>query len=434
MELLLRADEEEVGSEQAAVRARGIEYADWSDTSPGFWDELIGRPSSKTTLYPCSAKRVIVPRSASWSKFPVAPPVLGLGATWASLFPRLPAIFSRALDRGTDLRLNLNSSSSRPPDPALQWFITIVHRAAEGHCFESISTSSIRFLFFFLGRIRHFFRASACLFIDCIFSAIGARHKYCTTALKNVNIMADNLPPSSPVRRSATTSATSTSNPNLLSPPRRPVSRGKERRNPSITPRKFQRFFTPRSRISAQPTAARKALCDLTAPALNRYQTPSSPLKPISEELQDGNEHRGKRRKFNHQMMATPEKQTATAAYLPPSPLQSSPLLPTPDLQPGWSSSPIRSLQSRRAALQDGSGGGVYRDEDVSDDEMEEDVVDEELVEAPMPLPAPVPLHRRGLGAQLVQRMTGAMRFASERALECPVAGKYPSCSSICLS
>ncbi|KAK4147157.1 WD40-repeat-containing domain protein [Dichotomopilus funicola] len=231
--------------------------------------------------------------------------------------------------------------------------------------------------------------------------------------------MADNLPPSSPTRKSATTSVNSNSNPNLLSPPR-PVSRGKERRNPSITPRKFRRFFTPRSRISAQPTAARKALCDLTAPALNRYQTPSSPLKPISEEeLQDSghHEHRGKRRKFNH-LTTTPEKQTT--AYFP-SPLQSSPLLPTPDLHPGWGSSPLRSLQSRRA-LQDG-GGGVYRDEDVSEDEEEEEgEADEELVKAPVPLTAPVPLHHRGLGAQLVQRMTGAMRFASERALECPVA------------
>ena len=214
--------------------------------------------------------------------------------------------------------------------------------------------------------------------------------------------MADKMP-SSPARRSATLNASL-----LSSPPRAPSStRGKERRNPSITPRKFQRFFTPRSRVSSQPSAARKALCDLTAPALNRCQTPSSPLKPVSEEpnlpqLHDA--HRGKRRKFDH---STPEKQRG---YLP-SPLNSSPLLPTADLRPGLRS-PIQSLRARQA-LQD----GVYRDDDVSEDEEEES---EAVAVASK---GPVPLHRRGLGAQLVQRMTGAMRYANERALECPVAG-----------
>lgn len=199
------------------------------------------------------------------------------------------------------------------------------------------------------------------------------------------------------------------------SPPRAPSSRGneKERRNPSITPRKFRRFFTPRSRVSSMPSAARKALCDLTAPALNRCLTPSSPLKPISEELnlprvQDA--HRGKRRKFNH---STPEKQTSHL----PSPLHSSPLLPTAELQPGFSS-PIQSLRSRQA-LQD----EVYRDNDVSEDEEEEE---EAAVAAPARNRA-VPLHRRGLGAQLVQRMTGSMGHGSERALECPVAGRDSS-------
>jgi hypothetical protein len=118
--------------------------------------------------------------------------------------------------------------------------------------------------------------------------------------------------------------------------------------------------------------------------------------------------HRGKRRKLNH---STPEK---LSNHLP-SPLNSSPLLPTPDLRPALRS-PIQSLKSRQA-LQD----GVYRDDDVSED-------DQEKPEATVAeLKRPVPLHRRGLGAQLVQRTTGAMRFASERALECPVAGRQPA-------
>jgi hypothetical protein len=71
-----------------------------------------------------------------------------------------------------------------------------------------------------------------------------------------------------------------------------------------------------------------------------------------------------------------------------------------------------------RHSLQD----GVLADDDVSD--SEDDV--EYPVTTPLPSKPPVPLYRRGLGAQVVQRMTGAMRYASERALECPVAGRHP--------
>lgn len=221
--------------------------------------------------------------------------------------------------------------------------------------------------------------------------------------------------PSSGARSSALLSASL-----LSSPPRAPSTRGKERRNPSITPRKFQRFFTPRSRVSSMPSAVRRALRDLTAPALNRSQTPSSPLKPVSEDsghddlplpcLQD--DHRGKRRKMLH---CTPEKQTNHL----PSPLNSSPLLPTPDLRRGLSS-PIQSLRSRKA-LQD----GVLADDDVSEDD-EDDDEEQSAAAAATLYTRPLPLHRRGLGGQLVQRMTGAMRHASDRTLECPVAGTLP--------
>src|SRR5438105_2486454 len=102
---------------------------------------------------------------------------------------------------------------------------------------------------------------------------------------------------------SGTKSSAMLTNSLLSSPPRAPPSRGKERRNPSITPRKFQRFFTPRSRVSSNPSAARRALRDLAGPALNRCQTPSSPLKPISEDNVAGElpVHRSaKRQKIQH--------------------------------------------------------------------------------------------------------------------------------------
>ncbi|KAK0735485.1 WD40-repeat-containing domain protein [Apiosordaria backusii] len=181
----------------------------------------------------------------------------------------------------------------------------------------------------------------------------------------------------------------------LSSPPRPPPSSlGKERRKPSITPRKFQRFFTPRSRVSSKPSAARKALHDLAAPALNRCQTPSSPLKPISEEqlgapVEDDlpDLRNAKRRKTQH----TPSRQHL------PSPLQTSPaILPTSDLRPGLSS-PIRHVRFQPNRRMD-----VDQHDGVSEDEEEDDL--------PMPSPTVkkiVPLHTRGLGGQLVHRMTG---------------------------
>lgn len=54
---------------------------------------------------------------------------------------------------------------------------------------------------------------------------------------------------------------------------------GKERRNPSITPRKFNRFFTPRSHGSTQLSSARQALQDITG--RSRNSTPVSLSRPI---------------------------------------------------------------------------------------------------------------------------------------------------------
>ena len=195
------------------------------------------------------------------------------------------------------------------------------------------------------------------------------------------------------------------------SPPRPPSS--KERRNPSITPRKFQRFFAPRSsRVSSKPSAARKALNDLTASSINRGQTPSSPLGPISEEealselpdLQNGN-RAAKRRKLQQ----TPRKQSSHL----PSPLNTSPaLLPTPELRPGLSS-PIHNLRSRQAFR-----GDVDTRDEISDDEDEDDHLPmPELVHKRI-----VPLHQRGLAGQLVHRMTGGAPRGGFRGTGIPVS------------
>ncbi|KAM7217828.1 WD40-repeat-containing domain protein [Rhypophila decipiens] len=199
----------------------------------------------------------------------------------------------------------------------------------------------------------------------------------------------------------------------LSSPPRLPPANGKERRNPSITPRKFQRFFTPRSRVSATPSAARRALRDLAGPALNRGLTPSSPLKPISEEnrfadllpnLQDS-QRASKRRKTQH----TPDR--IPPCHLP-TPLNTSPTIAesSPSSRPTLGS-PIGTLQSSRVAS--------ILDEGVSDDDDDEEQY--ELPTGPSELVRPVPLARRGMNGQLLQRMTG-LSLTSDRTITCPTS------------
>lgn len=196
------------------------------------------------------------------------------------------------------------------------------------------------------------------------------------------------------------------SNSLLSSPPRASQTRNKERRNPSITPRKFQRFFTPRSRVSSKPSAARKALRDLAGPALNRCQTPSSPLKPISEENGAGDlpVRRGpKRPKVQH----TPDR---SASHLP-SPLNTSPpQLQTPDSRPALRS-PIQSLRALQATQE-----SLYLEDSASEGED---------VPAEPNYKRPVPLSRRGLTGQLFQRMTGGMSGAGHQTLRYPAAGRF---------
>ncbi|KAI9733205.1 MAG: hypothetical protein M1818_007323 [Claussenomyces sp. TS43310] len=86
----------------------------------------------------------------------------------------------------------------------------------------------------------------------------------------------------------------------------------KEKRPPSITPRKFTRFFTPRSHESRRSGASRRALFDITRPANNRNGVQSSPLRPFSSISGQENDVAGfsrdtKRRKCRHTRSSTPE-------------------------------------------------------------------------------------------------------------------------------
>ncbi|KAK6954694.1 hypothetical protein Daesc_004662 [Daldinia eschscholtzii] len=201
--------------------------------------------------------------------------------------------------------------------------------------------------------------------------------------------------------------ADNVSNSRLLSPPR--ATSGKERRNPSITPRKFQRFFTPRSRVPTRISPARKALQDLAAPELNRYQTPapSSPLRPYSEEhIRDENVDAvyaptPKRRKFNHTPDSSPCRPPLACQ---PNHVGSEAL---PDTTRPALLSPIRSIRSSQEDIE------LDDDDDVSEDE---------LPSWPMPINRLLPLTSRGLAGQLAQRQLGGMPRAGRSFMSFPTS------------
>lgn len=184
------------------------------------------------------------------------------------------------------------------------------------------------------------------------------------------------------------------------SPPTQPPKNGHARGAPSITPRRFRRFFTPRPQLSAKPSASRRALRDLAGPALNRFQTPSSPLKPLHEPNLD------------HDGFATPMRpaKRRRVADTPPSSspvLQSSPALKASGFAAPELLSPLQATAS------------IDFDEDEDgDDEHDDMACDVKYI---------APLTRRGLAAHRLQRELAAMPSADRSMLRFPVAGtNYP--------
>jgi hypothetical protein len=205
----------------------------------------------------------------------------------------------------------------------------------------------------------------------------------------------------------------------LASPPRNPPARKRERADPSVTPRKFRKFFAPRQRqlLSDQPSPARQALHDLHDDYRNQCRTPShstSSLVPgISQEplhLQENIEpmspstRSSKRRRLH----ATPQREKLGAPQLGLlSPLQTSPIVApsSPCSQPDLPS-PIQGLRLFKTAASDSR---EWRHDVLSDDEDDEDDEDELPTRPTAPLRRIVTMDRRGFEAQLAQRMTGTM-------------------------
>lgn len=151
----------------------------------------------------------------------------------------------------------------------------------------------------------------------------------------------DGPPSSTPSTRGATMASfpTSSTTNGLLSPTR--TSSRKEKRNPSITPRRFGRFFTPRSNLTDLPTS-RRILGTLEPSSTNRQplspqsifsdplaSDPISPSSPTRRFAQDDDENESRKRSTLDEDGPSPKRRNILAD-MPPPPLN----LPAPSTRP----------------------------------------------------------------------------------------------------
>lgn len=203
-----------------------------------------------------------------------------------------------------------------------------------------------------------------------------------------------------------------------MSPPRRSY---KEKKPPSITPRKFNAFFARRSTRSRTIGETTRALGAITGSAINRRQHPikDSPIllkQPLGASQHGSNEddetpRRIKRRKTGHH---TPP---ASSPLKPPPLFNSSPCprniedsgnsLPNPALL-----SPLQSLPASSQETENISDFECDHSEDDNDD-------DDEPLEPPRRL---TQLTQRGMAAHLLQRELGGMPRGGRSFLTTPTS------------
>lgn len=206
--------------------------------------------------------------------------------------------------------------------------------------------------------------------------------------------------------------------PMSMSPPRRSY---KEKKPPSITPRKFNAFFARRSTRSRTIGDTTRALGAITGSAINRRQRPIKdspiPLKqPLGASQRAGHEDDETRRQT---------KRRKTGHHTPPA---SSPLKPPPlfnsspcarNTEDSAVDSPNPALLSPLQSLPTSSQGT----EDISDFECDhsndEDDDDECSLEPPRRL---TQLTHRGMAAQLLQRELGGMPRGGRSFLTTPTS------------
>jgi hypothetical protein len=159
---------------------------------------------------------------------------------------------------------------------------------------------------------------------------------------------------------------------------------GRERRNPSVTPRKFNRFFAPRPQPKLPISSSRRALHDISASGLNRSTSPFNTLPAGQNVVEDENLpvlRASKRRKASHVGVSLGP---AVAATEP----RSMSLLEEMEAEETWDN--VQSSPCTRP----------LRTVDESDEEEEDEGT---ISMSPRSSVKPiVPMRRRGLGAQLL--------------------------------
>ncbi|KAL1856367.1 hypothetical protein Daus18300_010739 [Diaporthe australafricana] len=215
------------------------------------------------------------------------------------------------------------------------------------------------------------------------------------------------------------------------SPPPPPSRQIKQKRAPSITPRKFNAFFARRStRLAPNGTSvdqSSRALGAITGSAINRrrrqIRDAPIPLKPLRnhsnvDSVQDENENESD--DDNDSETPRQAKRQRTGHQTPP---DSSPIKPPPPLFPSDSpfvrdsdhaavkSSLLSPLQSLATSSQ--------MTEDISDFECDHDDFDDHDAEPPKRLKQ---LTHMGMEAQLFQRQLGSMPRAGRSYLSTPTS------------
>ena len=208
-----------------------------------------------------------------------------------------------------------------------------------------------------------------------------------------------------------------------VSPPRRPQaslaenlargpsttlqSGGRERRNPSVTPRKFRRFFTPRGQPELSLSSSRQALHDITAqPSLNQdaaqSSSPTDPFRSVKGQENSDFPRDLKRRKVGQSDLSS--------AHNSPGPKERGfmPLQEKKPAEDNWEH--VQSSPCERALL------------------MVDDSDDEEMMRAPPkprgPVKRIVSARNRGLGAQLLGRSVEGLSRPGRQHHVYPVNGK----------
>ncbi|EPE35597.1 WD40 repeat-like protein [Glarea lozoyensis ATCC 20868] len=184
-------------------------------------------------------------------------------------------------------------------------------------------------------------------------------------------------------------------------PTRRPR---KEKSNPSVTPRRFRTFFTPRS-MGTRTNGSRRALFDITAPALNSGVVQSSPIRPlVLEDLQENQPSAFprdlKRRKLAHSPESLPKHKRAGRRG-------SRGTEADKDTTPVLQSSPCARACTDRLVLED------------CEEEVEEEA--EKEVAQPKTIKGIDRLVDRGLAGSLLQMNLGSSSRGSRLRMEYPV-------------